>query len=321
MGLHSQLLRGDPRLEACLVNDSAHIKQGAVGGHVSRIQTALSVLDGVELDGDELSTSTYGPDTAAAVLSYKTKRNIINRRYETQADDIVGKLTIASLDREMFQQENGPPPPQPPPEATAPPIFPPRPLPPHQYVLGTLRTWPGYGFLKDYGPPVLNAGEAKELNLAARRILNKYYPRYPIGTILPVNITTILRRNVSFRDYLFIFDWHPLDPKNPVWHPSISALAPDALAVLKLVGRWFVKFDTEWSWFYKFRNDGFVSATDVHDPPEQFWLGTWHFVGKSIKILWGGAGNEEWFLPLDPKGQRGQSLVGQGGLSAEKLKK
>ena len=46
-------------------------------------------------------TQTYGPSTAAAVLSYKTKRQIINRSYQTTPDSIVGKMTIASLDAEM----------------------------------------------------------------------------------------------------------------------------------------------------------------------------------------------------------------------------
>jgi hypothetical protein len=38
-------------------------------------------------------------------LSYKKKRNIINRSYQTQADNIVGKMTIASLDNEMMARE------------------------------------------------------------------------------------------------------------------------------------------------------------------------------------------------------------------------
>ncbi|MCY2978476.1 MAG: hypothetical protein NTU79_07405 [Planctomycetota bacterium] len=41
-------------------------------------------------------------NTAAAVLAYKTKRKIINRDYQMTADNIVGKMTMASLDREML---------------------------------------------------------------------------------------------------------------------------------------------------------------------------------------------------------------------------
>jgi hypothetical protein len=41
MPLQSKLFRGDRALEACLVNDSAHITEGAAGGHVGKIQTAL----------------------------------------------------------------------------------------------------------------------------------------------------------------------------------------------------------------------------------------------------------------------------------------
>src|SRR5262249_14872404 len=37
----------------------------------------------------------------------KKKRNIINFSYQTHADDIVGKMTIRSLDTEMLAQERG----------------------------------------------------------------------------------------------------------------------------------------------------------------------------------------------------------------------
>jgi hypothetical protein len=43
----------------------------------------------------------YGPATANAVLRYKRKRDIVNRSYQTSADNVVGKMTIASLDREI----------------------------------------------------------------------------------------------------------------------------------------------------------------------------------------------------------------------------
>ncbi len=106
MGLHSNLLSGDPALEACLVQDSAHVVQGAVGDHVTKIQTALNFIDGLEVDQSERDASRYGPSTAAAVLQYKTARNIINLSYQTQPDNIVGKMTIASLDKDMVQVEN-----------------------------------------------------------------------------------------------------------------------------------------------------------------------------------------------------------------------
>jgi hypothetical protein len=34
------------------------------------------------------------------------QRSIVNRSYQTTADDIVGTMTIAALDREMFDEEN-----------------------------------------------------------------------------------------------------------------------------------------------------------------------------------------------------------------------
>ncbi len=39
------------------------------------------------------------------MLAYKEKRHIINHSYQTQADNIVGKMTMAALDREMLGKE------------------------------------------------------------------------------------------------------------------------------------------------------------------------------------------------------------------------
>ena len=102
MALVSRLFRGVPAFEACLQHDSAHIKKGTVGSHIPKIQKALLVLERVLVDANEVEAMHYGPSTAAAVLAYKKKRNIVNRSYQTQADNIVGKMTIQSLDREMF---------------------------------------------------------------------------------------------------------------------------------------------------------------------------------------------------------------------------
>jgi hypothetical protein len=101
MALQSQLFGGDPKLEAAAVSDPAHIVSGATGEHVRKIQLALIQLDGAAIAPDGI----YGPATAAAVLTYKQKRNIVNRFYQTKADNIVGKMTMASLDQEMFAQE------------------------------------------------------------------------------------------------------------------------------------------------------------------------------------------------------------------------
>ena len=101
MALQSKLFRGDSKLEAAAVSDPAHIMIGAKGDHVRKIQQALTILDGADIDHD----GAYGHKTAAAVLAYKQKRNIINRTYQTKADNIVGKMTIAALDREMLKRE------------------------------------------------------------------------------------------------------------------------------------------------------------------------------------------------------------------------
>jgi len=113
MPLQSKLFGGDPVFEACLLKDSAHITPGAKGKHVSKIHTALAVLDNYAVAAGELSSGAYGGSTAAGVLAYKRKRKIINPSYQTQADNIVGKMTIAALDAEMFENEKVSPPPPP----------------------------------------------------------------------------------------------------------------------------------------------------------------------------------------------------------------
>ena len=84
---------------------SAHVTPGASGEHVGKIQAAMLLLDGAAISPDEVQRTSYGASTARAVLAYKQKRNIINRNYQTQADAIVGKMTMASLDSEMLRQE------------------------------------------------------------------------------------------------------------------------------------------------------------------------------------------------------------------------
>ena len=105
MHLQSELFRRDPKLEAAAVSDPAHILPGATGSHVLKIQSALRILDNANIAASELQRSFYGPSTAACVMEYKKKRDIINRSYQTQADNIVGKMTIASLDKEMHAAE------------------------------------------------------------------------------------------------------------------------------------------------------------------------------------------------------------------------
>lgn len=105
MALLSDLLNGAPRLEACLTDDSAHLMEGTVGSDVAKVQLALLVVDGLCVQPDEERAQRYGPSTAAAVLAFKTKRQIINYRYQTKPDNIVGKMTIAALDQELLRKQ------------------------------------------------------------------------------------------------------------------------------------------------------------------------------------------------------------------------
>jgi peptidoglycan hydrolase-like protein with peptidoglycan-binding domain len=105
MALKCFLFAGNADLEASAVENTAHILRGAQGAHVGKIQAALLSLDEAQIDAADWNDRRYGPSTEAAVLAYKKKREIINRAYQTTADAIVGKMTIAALDDEMFAAE------------------------------------------------------------------------------------------------------------------------------------------------------------------------------------------------------------------------
>jgi hypothetical protein len=107
--LKSDLFAGDRALEAALHIDASHILRGTVGDHVKKIQTALTLLladPPCDIGEAELIPGSYGQRTAAAVLRYKTERKIINFAYQTRPDDIVGKMTMRSLDDAMVVLES-----------------------------------------------------------------------------------------------------------------------------------------------------------------------------------------------------------------------
>jgi len=105
MPLQSSLFANDPKLEACLISDPAHLTTGDHGQHVSKVQLTLIAMNGARIGFDELTTGRYGIATATAVLNYKTRRSIVNISYQTSPDNIVGKMTLASLDSEMVSLE------------------------------------------------------------------------------------------------------------------------------------------------------------------------------------------------------------------------
>ena len=101
VALRSRLFAGDPVFERCAHEDAGHITPCARGAHVGKIQTALFAIDKLDVAHSELELMHYGPSTAAAVLAYKRRRGIVNHSYQSQPDDIVGRMTIASLDTQM----------------------------------------------------------------------------------------------------------------------------------------------------------------------------------------------------------------------------
>jgi hypothetical protein len=105
MPLVSRWFRENARLQACLVSDPAHVVTGDSGDHVTLIQSALQLLEGARISSEDLTGRVYGDSTAAAVLEFKTKREIINRAYQQVPDKIVGKMTIRALDEEIAGRE------------------------------------------------------------------------------------------------------------------------------------------------------------------------------------------------------------------------
>ena len=106
MPLTSRAFRDDARLQACLVDDKAHLTPGTTGDFVVLVQQALRSVDDAAIAPTEIAAGSYGTTTAAAVLDYKTTRKIINASYQTKPDNIVGKMTIRALDDEMRARES-----------------------------------------------------------------------------------------------------------------------------------------------------------------------------------------------------------------------
>lgn len=96
VALISRRFAGIPELEACAVDDSAHLLSGSQGPHVALVQQALIDL-GQQIESG--ATGNYGPDTEAAATAYKAARQILN--FAGQIDPIVGRKTIAALDAEI----------------------------------------------------------------------------------------------------------------------------------------------------------------------------------------------------------------------------
>lgn len=103
--LVSRLFRSSDDLQNCAVLDQAHLTPGSSGDAVALVQRALVIIEQADISESEIAAQYYGDTTAREVLKYKTKRNIINYSYQTTADNIVGKMTIAALDQEMFRRE------------------------------------------------------------------------------------------------------------------------------------------------------------------------------------------------------------------------
>jgi hypothetical protein len=108
MPLASKHFKDNDRLQQCLVSDPHHVVPGERGEHVGLIQQALIKLGEAVISAPEISANFYGSTTTRSVLAYKTKRKIINKKYQQTPDNIVGKMTIERLDSEMGKLEEVP---------------------------------------------------------------------------------------------------------------------------------------------------------------------------------------------------------------------
>lgn len=112
--LQSNLFTKKPNtaLQNCLNDNSQHITltKNSTGEHVELIQTALFRIKdndpSLGIPAFEVN-GTYDTATANAILKYKEKRDIVNRSYQNQADNKVGKMTLGRLDQEMLLLEQG----------------------------------------------------------------------------------------------------------------------------------------------------------------------------------------------------------------------
>jgi hypothetical protein len=99
------------RLQAAADHHPMHIMRGSRGGHVSIIYNAMDILQPfvksipcpAPIGNTELKLGVYGGLTETKVLLYKQKMTIINRDYQSKADNICGIMTMRMIDYNMQQ--------------------------------------------------------------------------------------------------------------------------------------------------------------------------------------------------------------------------
>ncbi len=112
MSLISKSLRSDQRLQAAATSDPSHILKNARGDHVSKIQRALlQLFESADITRTELSETHFGETTEKTVKAFKSQKGkeIINHSYQISPDAIVGKMTLAELDKQIASKEKDDP--------------------------------------------------------------------------------------------------------------------------------------------------------------------------------------------------------------------
>ena len=101
----SKHFSGNAALEACLVKDSPHVVLGADVGRTWR-RSSRRYSPSMAFDrGLRVHRRDLWPDDRCCCAQVQETHDIINRSYQQQADNIVGKMTIDSLDKGMLAAE------------------------------------------------------------------------------------------------------------------------------------------------------------------------------------------------------------------------
>jgi hypothetical protein len=120
MLLTSGLFKDNKQLQDCARLDTAHLVadepplrrgENNQGDHVALIHRALRQILPSPSFGLEEATETYGPKTAKIIRQFKAaqKPPLLNKALgQTVPDNIVGKQTIAALDREVSRKKQPP---------------------------------------------------------------------------------------------------------------------------------------------------------------------------------------------------------------------
>lgn len=150
------------RLAQCLSSDLQHITPRSTrGAHIAAIQIALQKIGEDQKDLGLLlitdAVGEYGKTTSDAVLKYKSKPTRPIARSGQPVDNIVGRMTISEMDRDLLKIEKAKPKPEP--------------LPPL--------------------PPIAGLAGLHVMNTRGKEIILEYYRNCGLETVGPAQVQTL----------------------------------------------------------------------------------------------------------------------------------